>query len=155
MWTVDSTTFVTQRAPGCSSRAVPLSVVGSVLGWSPATTIRMSKYGHIGDDAGVRAVDYSPANRSTTPAPQSAAPGAAPNSRRAKRCPERCHLGEAVDFIAQQLDCNRVKIRVVEARTYDIPANPEPEILDAIARNDADGLAASSSISVTWSPSPT
>jgi integrase len=39
-------------------QGVPLSVVGSVLGWSAATTIRMAKrYGHIGDDARMRAVE--------------------------------------------------------------------------------------------------
>lgn len=36
---------------------VPLSVVSSLLGWSPATTARMAKrYGHIGDVARRQAV---------------------------------------------------------------------------------------------------
>jgi hypothetical protein len=36
---------------------VPLSVVASILGWSPATTARMAKrYGHIGQVAQRRAV---------------------------------------------------------------------------------------------------
>jgi len=37
---------------------VPLSVVASILGWSPATTARMAKrYGHIGNVAQRQAVD--------------------------------------------------------------------------------------------------
>ena len=43
----------------------PLSVVASILGWSPATTVRMAKrYGHIGQVAQRQAVeilDRSPA----------------------------------------------------------------------------------------------
>jgi hypothetical protein len=36
---------------------VPLSVVASILGWSPATTVRMAKrYGHIGQIAQRQAV---------------------------------------------------------------------------------------------------
>jgi integrase len=39
-------------------RSVPLSVVGSILGWSAATTIRMAKrYGHIGDTAKTQALE--------------------------------------------------------------------------------------------------
>src|SRR5207253_10612272 len=41
-------TCVTRMLEG----GVPLSVVASILGWSPATTARMAKrYGHIGDVA--------------------------------------------------------------------------------------------------------
>jgi hypothetical protein len=36
----------------------PLSVVASILGWSPATTVRMAKrYGHIGQVAQRQAVE--------------------------------------------------------------------------------------------------
>ena len=36
---------------------VPLSVIASILGWSPATTVRMAKrYGHIGELAQRQAV---------------------------------------------------------------------------------------------------
>jgi integrase len=46
-------TCVTRMLEG----GVPLSVVGSILGWSPATTARMAKrYGHIGDVAQRQAV---------------------------------------------------------------------------------------------------
>jgi hypothetical protein len=42
----------------------PLSVVASILGWSPATTVRMAKrYGHIGHAAqreAVRLLDAKP-----------------------------------------------------------------------------------------------
>ena len=47
-------TCVTRMLEG----GVPLSVVGSILGWSPATTARMAKrYGHIGQVAMRQAVD--------------------------------------------------------------------------------------------------
>jgi integrase len=47
-------TCVTRMLEG----GVPLSVVGSILGWSPATTARMAKrYGHIGHVAMRQAVD--------------------------------------------------------------------------------------------------
>ena len=46
-------TCVTRMLEG----GVPLSVVGSILGWSPATTARMAKrYGHIGQVAQRQAV---------------------------------------------------------------------------------------------------
>lgn len=46
-------TCVTRMLEG----GVPLSVVGSILGWSPATTVRMAKrYGHIGQVAQRQAV---------------------------------------------------------------------------------------------------
>ena len=37
---------------------VPFAVVASIMGWSPATTVRMAKrYGHIGQTALTRAVE--------------------------------------------------------------------------------------------------
>jgi len=55
----------------------PLSVVASILGWSPATTVRMAKrYGHIGHTAqreAVEILDKRPNRRTSKPRRQSSA----------------------------------------------------------------------------------
>jgi hypothetical protein len=69
---------------------VPLSVVASILGWSPATTARMAKrYGHIGQvaqrqaiavlDVKAKAPRRSSGSRQTTAGNKPHTDGGAPN----------------------------------------------------------------------------
>jgi integrase len=71
-------TCVTRMLEG----GVPLSVVASILGWSPATTARMAKrYGHIGQFAQRQAVEVLDAKRKKKTGKKRSTQSAKPSSK--------------------------------------------------------------------------